>query len=119
MPEFLQETVAKNYESCPFRLTLPFFEIEGNSLNIRFAIRKKEGVSLVVAVDKVVFHDSLKRRLDCHPEAEFCPDKWYKKTVHISMHVQDRFTILRNSTLEITVRSDDNQRYNISEWIGP
>ena len=69
-------------------------------------------------MDKVVFHDSLKRRLDCHPEAELCPDKWYKKTVHISMHVQDRFTILRNSILEITLLSDDNQRYNITYIIG-
>ncbi len=118
MPEYLQENIVKNYESCPFRLTLPFFEIVDNSLNIRFAIRKKEGVSLVVAVDKVIFNDSLKRRFACYPEAELCPDKWYKKTAHISMHVQDRFAILRNSILDITLLCDDNHRYAITYILG-
>ena len=103
----------KNFNNCPFKVTLPQLTVLEGAVRINFKMQPKAGISVDVSLNEIYLSDKLNRKYDNYFMGECKPKEKGNKTFDLSVPIDKRNFMLSDSVVILYFLAGDQRRYEI------
>ena len=104
----------KNFNNCPFKVTLPQISVLDGAIKLSFRLMSKPGISVDVSLNETYLSDKLHRKYDNYYMDECKPKESSNKNFALNIPIEKRSFMLSDSVLVLYFLAGDYRKYEIA-----
>ena len=107
-------TKEKNFNNCPFKVTLPKVSVLDGAIKLKFCLQSKPGIRVDVSLDETYLLDKLNRQYDNYYRGECKLKDNGNKNFDLVIPIDKRNFMMSDATFVLFFLAGDHHKYEIA-----